>query len=167
MDIHVHAWSDSMSSHLNFIHSPHIPTIVVHPRLSPFSVLLIPLSCLVAGKADISDLNVSPTLPSYSVYVSSSCPIYSYQNKRSSTPFRAHTRRFLRLHQYRFEEALEITRPSSIIRQIRCVGRYRDLVKSIMTFRYDSGTEHPFVDHYTRYSNYRWRSEYPMSSVEC
>jgi hypothetical protein len=63
MEIHVHVCPESMSSHLNSIHS----TLVVHPRFSPFSFLLILSSCLVAGKADISDLNVRPTLPSYSV----------------------------------------------------------------------------------------------------
>jgi hypothetical protein len=53
---------------------------------------------------------------------SSSRSFYSYQRKESSSPFEAHTRRHLRIHQYRLEDTLEISHQSSIIRQIRSVG---------------------------------------------
>ncbi|KAG1721709.1 hypothetical protein EDB19DRAFT_1771277 [Suillus lakei] len=38
------------------------------------------------------------------------------------------------------------------------VGRYCDFVKSIMTFGCASSTDHPFVDHYESYLNYRLRT---------
>jgi len=101
----------------------------------PFVVWFIPPSPLVAGKANSSGLKVGHSISPW-YFLCSPRSTYSYQRQKYQSPFRAHSRRHLHIPRCWLQETLEINHRFSIIGRIFSVGRHRDPVKFIATFRY-------------------------------